>query len=325
MRSTIILGVLITTALAACGSEEVIHNLSERDANRILQLLHDGTPPIEAVKLKEEGGRFVVYKIVVPAKSKHQAYELLNAHELPRPVAKTRDVIYSSGGLIPTKSEEIAKKLASTEGEIEAQLQLIPNVLEARVNVVMPEDNPLRQPGEGMAHPSASITLKYMPLENGQPPLSEVKIKELMSAAIEGMRPEHVVVFLAPRTAHQLAAAADAAAAALPGAMPSCPPIVAQAQQCKGNAPFKRRFGMVMCPETSNLINMIFVIAAFLIMGAIIGMVALGIRSKTIKSRLMRLQAELAGARKRRGGGSGVIPAPPGMGVDVESGEKSSV
>ncbi len=316
---------MLSSTFAACEVEEVIHGLEEREANEILELLDATEPPIEAKKMKEDG-RIVTYKIVVPARFKIDAYKVLNKHELPRKQHKGYNEIFAQAGLIPTKAEEQAKSLAAIQGEVARSLQLIPNVLEAEVNLVIPEENPLANPGDEKSKPSASVTLKYLPV-NGKPPAEKEEVQRLVAAAVKDLVPERVEVFMAVSTKVQQAV--EGAEGGAPGVPAACPITAAPISICNGDKEPVRLMGRVMCPEAASLFKMLIAVfvVLLLLMGG--GLVVLVLRANAVKSKLNRLQSELASRRRRGtatagGMGNGSMPAPAASGLNAENVEGTS-
>ncbi len=314
--------VLLASTLTACEVEEVIHGLEEREANEILELLDGTEPPIEAKKMKEDG-RIVTYKIVVPARFKIDAYKILNKHELPRRQHKGYSEIFAQAGLIPTKAEEQAKSLAAIQGEVARSLQLIPNVLEAEVNLVIPEENPLANPGDEKSKPSASVTLKYLPI-NGKPPAEKDEVQRLVAAAVKDLTPERVEVFMALSSKLQQAAESAEATGATGAA--ACP-VTTTLSVCNGDKEPVRLMGRIMCPEAASLFKMLIAIFVVLLLLMSGGLVVLVLRANAVTSKLNRLQAELS-SRRRRGNapnGTGVgMPVPAASGLNAENIEGTS-
>lgn len=302
---------LLVPALTACEVEEVIHGLDEREANEVIELLDASEPSIKAMKLKEDG-RVVTYKITVPANLKVEAYKVLNKHELPRKQHKGYNEIFAEGGLIPTKAEEQAKSLSAIQGEVGRSLQLIPNVLESEVNIVIPEENPLANPDDPRSLPSASVTLKYLPI-NGQPPATKDEIQRLVAFAVKDMKPERVEVFMAA----SLKAPVSEGGAVGDNASSQCPAVGTSISMCSGEKAPIKLMGRVMCPEAAGLFKMliaIFVVILLLLAGTLVVLV---IKANAVKSKLVRLQNELA-ARRRRGANPSGAPAPAATGLEAD-------
>lgn len=258
--------VLMAVFLAGCGVETVVQDLDEKEANKIIELLADND--IEGVKQLKDTGREIRFAVAVPGKQRLQAIRLLNKHELPRRQAKGYNEVFKESGLIPTSAEEKAKKLAALEGEIERQIKLIEGVLDVQVQIVLPEQNPLRTTQDQQPPTTASVTVKYLPGSGGARPVSEPEVQALVAAGVEKLAPEDVVVLMRP--SGQLAAET---------------PVKAQS----------------MNPEDRKRLVMFLAGALALVVIFGIILVYTHVRLRTVRGRLVRLQTEIAKARRRSG------------------------
>lgn len=120
------------------------------------------------------------------------AWRVLQENGLPRHRVKGLEEVFSKEGMIPTATEERAKLLVGLAGEVSSTLRAITGVVDARVNLVIPENSPLLEK-ENWAHASASVLLKY---RTEQPPLHEDSIKSLVARAVEGLTPENITVVM---------------------------------------------------------------------------------------------------------------------------------
>ena len=145
-----------------------------------------------------DSGRDVTYNIIVPAGNRIDAIRLLNRHEMPRRKDKGYTDVFAEGGFIPTSAEEKAKKLAALEGEIEKQLKLVDGVLDAQVQLVIPEESALRTSEEQKPQTTASVTLRYLPGAGGEKPLSEPQVQQLVAAGVENLTSDRVYPLLIP-------------------------------------------------------------------------------------------------------------------------------
>src|SRR4051812_23600669 len=98
-------GILALTTMllvTACSKEEMVHGLTEAEANEIVYMLEAGG--IKASKEREEGGRVIVYKVIVAGGDAHDARKVLVDNQMPRPKGMTLDKVYAPDqkGLIPT-------------------------------------------------------------------------------------------------------------------------------------------------------------------------------------------------------------------------------
>lgn len=171
---------------------ELQHELTESDANEIYVLLSKNG--ITAKKEKEEGGNEVRFMITVPKADAAQAAELLKLNSLPRPVEKGL-AHFAKGSMVPTATEERAMLLKALAGEVSNSLNQIDGVLEARAIVMIPENNDLTQP-ENKPMPSASVFIKYRPLEGGKPPIAEATVQKFAASAVPELKPDAVTVLM---------------------------------------------------------------------------------------------------------------------------------
>ena len=187
---------LFGLTLVGCSVETVVSGLTEKDANTIIELLADNK--IETTKGLVDSGREIHYSISVPTKKRLDAIRLLNLHELPRRKDKGYNEIFSESGLIPTSAEEKAKKLAALEGEIQKQLKLIDGVLDAQVQIVMPEESALKTAEDQISPTTASVTIRYLPGAGGTKPISETQVQTLVAAGVEKLTPDKVFPLMTP-------------------------------------------------------------------------------------------------------------------------------
>ncbi len=182
--------VTLMLTLAACGENEIVHELDEREANAILVVLD--SKDIDGRKEKEEG-RVITWKIIVPAKYASEARRILVDFDLPKPKSNRLADVFAESGMIPTQSEEKAKMLIGIQGEVEQKLRLIPGVLDVHAQVVIPDKDAVHDIKEEKPHPMASVVLVYQPIEGKMPYLTE-DVQKAVAASVEGMRPDDVTV-----------------------------------------------------------------------------------------------------------------------------------
>ena len=270
----------MTGLLCACGSDTVIHGIDEREANKIIELLADHQ--VQANKLMVDSGRTVNYNIVVPGSSRVDAIRLLNRYEMPRRKDKGYTDVFAEGGLIPTSAEEKAKKLAALEGEIEKQLKLVDGVLDAQVQLVMPEESALRTSEEQKPQTTASVTLRYLPGAAGEKPLSEPQIQQLVAAGVENLTSDKVYPLLIPVMPSRAATEMSQVSTQLGGSW--------------------------VAKFTKQEINFITGFLVLLVLTLTILLMFWQIRLTTVRGKLTRLQTQIMKAQQRQGGES--LPPP---------------
>lgn len=258
--------------LQACGVETIVHNLEEREANQITELLAESE--ISTTKAVVDTGRSVSYTISVPAKNKVDAIRLLNRNEMPRRADTGYTEVFKDSGLIPTAAEERAKQMAAIEGEIEKQLKLVSGILDVQVQLVIPEDTALRTAQDVRSPTTASVTLKYLPATGGSKPLSETQVQNIVAAGVERLTPENVVVIMSPAVAM---GRSDRLMDSERGGASSASLAGMSARQTKMAA--------------IALVAIIFLLCLVLAMAQI--------RLRTVRGRLIRLQGEIARARRK--------------------------
>lgn len=253
--------------LTGCGVETVVHDLNEREANQIVEVLADRG--ITASKMRVQEGRNVVFQISVPSSVRLDAIKILNQNELPRRRDRGYQEVFQESGLIPTSAEERAKKLAALEGEIERQLKLIEGILDTQVQIVMPEDSALRTTQDAVPPTTASVTIKYMPDAQGKSPLSDQQVRTLVANGVEKLNPENVFVVLTPAIAVTKKVEVEATG------------------------------GTWVHKLARKQLNMLAVAILGLILLLGVALVFAQVRLRTVRGRLIRLQTEIAKARRK--------------------------
>jgi type III secretion protein J len=102
--------------------------------------------------------------------------------------------------MVPTATEERAMLLKALGGEVSNALNQIDGVLEARVIVMIPENNDLTQP-ENKPEPSASVFIKYRPGLKNESPIKREDVQQFVSTAVPELKPAAVTVLLTPALA----------------------------------------------------------------------------------------------------------------------------
>ena len=133
-------------AIAAC-QEQIVHDLSEREANSVVSNLH--VARLAAQKVRQPDGRWAI------SVDRDQMIPALSYIETRR-VLSVRDTksASSKGAMIPSREEQWFRYERSVAVSIEESLSALPGVLDARVHVNLPDEDPLfgdteRQGGSG--------------------------------------------------------------------------------------------------------------------------------------------------------------------------------
>ena len=119
---------MVLCLLHGCDHYEIIiDDLSQRDANEVLVLLR--SHQINAKKTGLTQKKNTVYHIKVKQKSSEEALRLLVHHQIPKNYRASLKEVYPPGssGIIPSKSDEVARMIMAMQGESEALLRVLPN------------------------------------------------------------------------------------------------------------------------------------------------------------------------------------------------------
>jgi type III secretion protein J len=185
--------ILVTAALllAGCLRSELQTGLNEQEAQEIIVLLKQNGLDAQRT-LVAKGKETPAWSVYVLGGNHNLvlAWRILQENGLPRQKVKGFDEVFSAGGLIPTASEEKAKMLVGLTGEITRTLDTIAGVVDARVNVVVPDNNPLMDRTQWSV-PTASVLIKH---RGKEPPLTEAEVKSLVAKSVQGLTPEQVAV-----------------------------------------------------------------------------------------------------------------------------------
>jgi type III secretion protein J len=169
---------LLLLLIGGCSGEALLHGLEERQANEVLVALDEGG--LAATKRREEGpeGGWLV---VVASADAGRARRVLSERELPR-------------------------YLHALSGELSRSIESLDGVVEARVHLGLPQDDPLR-PGQPRM-PRAAVLVRCRPTACAGVRTLEPGIRALVAGGADGLSSETVSVLIAE-------------AAAVPGREPS--------------------------------------------------------------------------------------------------------
>jgi type III secretion protein J len=178
---------------AGCRNRDVASGLNEQDAQEIVVVLKQNG--IDAAASKNSGGdRDAPATWTVATRGNSQemvlAWRILQENGLPRQKVKGLEEVFSTTGMIPTASEEKAKLLLALSGELSRTLKSIQGVVDARVQLVLPENSPLLDRAQ-WSPPTASVLVKY---RGSQPPVTQDEVKSLVARGIEGLQGDNVAV-----------------------------------------------------------------------------------------------------------------------------------
>jgi len=197
-RRPLLLVGLLAILLTGC-REQIIHNLTETDGNRVISALTDAG--IDAEKVRQADGRWA---IAVPHDSATGAIKRLNETRLLRESTGGQE---EKGSFIASREDQRFRFERALSREIEATLGSVRGVLEARVHLNMPVTDPLFGQPLNAAKGSGSALL----VVDEQFSLTKEEVSTLVAGA-SGIAPTGISVLLS-KGQSQVVAAAELVAA----------------------------------------------------------------------------------------------------------------
>ena len=172
--------------VAAVGChDELYHDLDEQTANELVVALHEAG--IDAEKTAEDRRG---YTVEVPRGATTRAMAALQARGLPRPAVEGFSTAFPGDGLVPSPAEDRARLQYATAQEARRSLLSIDGVLDAHVNLVLPDTR--RKTDSAPA--KASVVIKWT---GSEAPVDERDVKRVVAGGVEGLSVDDVEVLMA--------------------------------------------------------------------------------------------------------------------------------
>ena len=186
------LALFCALTLAAC-QEELYTNLDQRSANDIVATLQRHGIPAERSLLK--GGR---YAVSVDEGRFADSIRILNDNGLPKEDFATMGEVFKKDSLVSSPVQERAQMIFALSQELSRTVSEIDGVLSARVHLVLPENDPLRQQ---LVPSSASVFIRH----RADAPIGDLvpQVKMLIANGISGLSYDKVSVALFPVESHE--------------------------------------------------------------------------------------------------------------------------
>jgi type III secretion protein J len=179
--------------LAACLSRDLQSGLSEQEAQEIVVVLKQSgleAYPVREAAADHDAGPAWTVRVKGGSRNLLLAWQVLQDNGLPRQKVKGLEDVFASKGMIPTASEEKARMLLALSGELTRTIKSVAGVVDARVQVVLPENSPLLDKSQ-WSPTTASVLIKH---RGSAPPLTEDEVRSLVARGVEGLQPENVAV-----------------------------------------------------------------------------------------------------------------------------------
>jgi type III secretion protein J len=172
-------------ALTGCDKETTLHSgLEERQANLVMATLLDA-----GIKCTKTPGEEGTWNVMVSESKFATAVNLLEAEGLPRRAYQGVGEVFKKTGMISSPSEERIRFMDALAQDLSRTIAGIDGVIEARVHVVLPENDPFAR---NALPSSAAVAIR----SRWDVDLTDVipSVKGLVKNAIEGLAYEKIMV-----------------------------------------------------------------------------------------------------------------------------------
>ena len=171
--------------LAGCEKETTLHaGLEERQANLVMAALLD-----EGIRCQKTPGEEGSWNVMVQESKFAEAVNLLERKGLPRRAHQGIGEVFKKTGMISSPSEERIRFMDALAQDLSRTISCIDGVIDARVHVVLPENDPFAR---NALPSSAAVAIR----SRCDADLADLvpSIKGLVKNAIEGLTPEKIMV-----------------------------------------------------------------------------------------------------------------------------------
>ena len=170
---------------AGCEEETTLHSgLEERQANLVMAALLDS-----GITCHKSPGEEGTWNVTVVESRFAEAVNLLEKAGLPRLPHKGIGEVFKKTGMISSPSEERIRFMDALAQDLATTISGIDGVVDARVHVVLPENDPFAR---NALPSSAAVAIR----SRWDADLTDIvpSVKGLVKNAIEGLAPEKIMV-----------------------------------------------------------------------------------------------------------------------------------
>ena len=185
MKKTNLILAVVFLFLAGCEKETTLHaGLEERQANLVMAALLD-----DGIGCHKTPGEEGTWNVMVQESKFAEAVNLLERKGLPRRAHQGIGEVFKKTGMISSPSEERIRFMDALAQDLSHTISCIDGVIDARVHVVLPENDPFAR---NALPSSAAVAIR----SRWDADLADLvpSIKGLVKNAIEGLSPEKIMV-----------------------------------------------------------------------------------------------------------------------------------
>lgn len=184
-RAPIVAVALAAMLLAGCDKEATLHSgLGERQANLVMAALLDA-----GISCRKTPGEEGTWNVLCSEAKFAQAVNLLERQGLPREPRQGIGEVFKKTGMISSPSEERIRFMDALAQDIARTISMIEGVVDARVHVVLPENDPFAR---NTLPSSAAVAIR----SRWNADITDLvpSVKALVKNAIEGLQYEKIQV-----------------------------------------------------------------------------------------------------------------------------------
>ncbi len=171
--------------LTGCSEETTLHSqLEERQANLVMAALLDA-----GICCRKKAGEENTWNVMIDSRDFAAAVNLLESCGLPRRQYQGVTEVFKKTGMVSSPSEERIRFMDALAQDLSRTIACIDGVLDARVHVVLPENDPF---AKNTLPSSAAVAIRSR--WNADIEVLIPQIKSLVKNAIEGLQYEKITV-----------------------------------------------------------------------------------------------------------------------------------